>query len=150
MHCDVQKFQYSGEQESIIRVVEVEASIRGTTMTLIFPSGKKEDIVASLSKIKVPLQSVKLTSISIQTSFNKKDNIRESLEALSKDGLIHKEFAKEIISNYPNGYGGAMDLNNVFHRLVVVSPSFFNKHFQVENESQEAQQDALDSTTLCH
>lgn len=104
MHCDVKKFQYSGEQKSNIRTVEITASVYGTTMTLNFPLGEKENIERSLSKAAIPLKSVGLTSISIRTPLHETANIKQSLEILSNDGLIDQDFAREIASNYPNGH----------------------------------------------
>ena len=82
MHCDNKKFQYSGEKKSNICLVEVSASVYGTTMTLNFPLDKKEDVVESLSKAKIPFKPTGLTSISIRTPLHQTANIKKSLEKL--------------------------------------------------------------------
>ena len=117
MHCDITQFKYSGKQEFSISLVEISASVYGTEMTLNFPMGKKADIVESLSKAKIPFKSGGLTSISIQTSsILETGKIRKSLEVLASDQLITKDFSQEIATNFPNGYGGKMDLNAPFGR----------------------------------
>lgn len=112
MHCDSKIFRYFGEKKYPICFVKVSASVYGTTMTLHFPSDKKEEIVTSLSKAFIPLKPGDLTSISISTSLFATAKIKKSLEILSSEGLINQDFAQEIATNYPDGFGGKMDLNN--------------------------------------
>ncbi|KGP63812.1 hypothetical protein EP47_12330 [Legionella norrlandica] len=141
MHCDNKKFQYSGEQESDIRLVEIKASVYGTTMTLNFPWNKKEYVIETLSKI--PLDSVGLTRLSIRTPLHNTTYIKKALEKLSSNGLISQDFAQEIITNYPNGHGGKMDLNDPFrgqNRLLMLAASSI-LHFNAQLEEQSRREE---------
>lgn len=145
MHCDVKKFEYSGNQVSSIGSVDITASVHGTTMTLNFPLDKKSDIVKSLSEAEIPLKEVGLTTISIRTPLHKTANIKKTLEVLARDGFMSREFAEEIATNYPNGYSGKMNLNNLFNGtneiLMLPASSFFNLNEQLEIESKIDKQD---------
>ncbi|ASQ44574.1 hypothetical protein [Legionella clemsonensis] len=147
MHCDIKKFQYSGNQVSGIGSVDITASIYGTTMTLNFPLGKKTDIVKSLSEAEIPLKSVGFTSISIRTPLQETANIKKTLEVLARDGFISQDFAQEIATNYPNGYGGKMDLNNPFKSkstnalLMLAAPSILNLNAPLEKEARKDKQE---------
>ena len=150
MHCDVKKFQYSGNQVSNIGSVDITASIYGTTMTLKFPSDQKTDIVKSLSEAEIPVKSVGLTCISIRTPLHKTANIKKTLDVLARDGFISQDFAEEIATNYPNGYGGRMSLKNPFEEinahLMLAASSFFNLNAQLEKESRKEQEDKQEDT----
>ncbi|MFJ1269231.1 hypothetical protein ACD661_11755 [Legionella lytica] len=145
MHCDVKKFQYSGKQASSIGLVDITASVYGTTMTLNVPLDKITDIVNSLSKAKIPLKSIGLASISIRTPLHDTENIKRTLEVLARDGFISQDFAQEIATNYPNGHGGKMDLNNPFKGtnalLKLAASSIFNLNAQLEKESRKEKED---------
>lgn len=152
MHCDAKKFQYSGKQESSIDVVDITASVYGTTMTLDVPLDKVTDIVDSLSKAKIPLKSIGLASISIRAPLNDTENIKRTLEVLARDGFINHDFAQEIATNYPNGHGGKMDLNNPFKGtnvfLMLAASSIFNLNAQLEKESRK-EKEAKQEDTCC-
>ncbi|HDV5785638.1 TPA: hypothetical protein RJD83_002609 [Legionella pneumophila] len=112
MHCDKKNFQYSGNQVFSIDSASITASANGTTMTLNFSSYEKSNIVKIMEQAKIPLNSIKLTSISIQTPLHETAQIKKALEVLAKNGFISQDFGEEIATNYPNGHGGTMNLNN--------------------------------------
>lgn len=150
MYCDIKNFQYSGSQISNISSVDITASVYGTTMTLKFTSDQKSDIVKSLSEAEIPVKSVGLTSISIRTPLHETANIKKTLDVLAKNGFISQDFAVEIATNYPNGHGGTMDLNNTFNRtnalLMLAASSIFNLNAQLEKEARKEQEDKQENT----
>lgn len=150
MHCDAKKFQYSGKEVSSIGLVDITASVYGTTMTLNVPLDLTTDIENSLSKAEIPLKSVELASISIRTPLHETANIKKTLEVLAKDGFINSDFAQEIATNYPNGHGGKMDLNNPFKGanalLMLAASSIFNLNAQLEKESRKDKEDKQEET----
>lgn len=159
MHCDVKKFQYSGKKDSSICSVNINASVYGTTMTFDFliNKDKKEAIVESLLKAKIPLKSVGLSSISINTPLHNTTNIKKCLEILSNDGFMSEDFAKEIATNYPNGSGGTMDLNNLSKKssnifLLLAAKNIFNlnKLLEKESEKNNIEDEDLDSFELTY
>lgn len=147
MHCDVKKFQYSGKKDSSICSVNINASVYGTTMTFDF----------LINKAKIPLKSVGLSSISINTPLHNTTNIKKCLEILSNDGFMSEDFAKEIATNYPNGSGGTMDLNNLSKKssnifLLLAAKNIFNlnKLLEKESEKNNIEDEDLDSFELTY
>ncbi|MFC3909442.1 hypothetical protein ACFORL_10200 [Legionella dresdenensis] len=135
MREEIKNFHYSGNQVASIDSAHITASVYGTTMRLNFPADKKSDIVKLMLQAKIHLDSVQVTSISVQTPLHKTENIKKTLEVLTKAGFINQDFAEEIATNYPNGHGGTMDLNNPSKRvnaLLIMAASSIYKSVELE------------------
>lgn len=149
MHCDLKKFQCSDDLESHIRLVEITASVYGTTINFSFLPDQKEKVLEALSHAAVPLKSVGPSKISIRTPLHETADIKKGLEALIDCGLINKDFAQEIMTNYPNGHSGTMDLNNpskgLNALLLIAASSIFELNERLKREEIEVIKDRYGS-----
>ena len=121
LFCQQKSFKYNGEQTSVISAVDIINRDHTTTMILTFPLDRKKDVVKALlseqdiltffEKMYYTLAE-KLTRIEIHAPLYDMEKIKKSLKILEKHSLINKDFAKDISTNYPNGHGGTMSLND--------------------------------------
>lgn len=118
MPIEKKTFTYSGSFKSLICTVKVTSSAYGTIIMFIVPDNNlRTEVYAHLESIHVS-PKLKDNGVSIQRPSYDTVKIRDSINALKNKDRMTDEFANEIIANYPDGYGGIMDLSSSAHTLM--------------------------------
>jgi hypothetical protein len=125
---ETKRFNDTNNADFPIREIEAKAAwSRKYKLKIYFPPNKKDQMMSLLITQNIRTQYLTDHSLVVTSNGSDYSPLNEALVLLQNDRLIRPNFAQEIIQNFPNGVGQAINLSQPARTTEQIMEDFANR-----------------------